>query len=176
MRPLYAARRPGSKLFCGRSDGGRLRPPPQPVDQEVNHRRRVQRQYLRHEQAADDGDAERPAQFGAGARGDHQRDAREQRRHRRHQDGPEPRAAGLEDGVRRRQAAVALGIEREVHDHDANNEVRQAVAAVLGKIGDPSAVPALCEALHDADNMVRYTVVEQLGEIGDPSTVPAMGI
>ena len=49
--------------------------PPQPVDQEIDHGRRVQRQYLRDEQAADDGDAERPAQFGAGTGGQDQRDA-----------------------------------------------------------------------------------------------------
>ena len=46
-------------------------------------------------------------------------DAGEQRSHRRHQDRPEPGGAGLEDCVRRRQAAVALCIERKVHHLDA---------------------------------------------------------
>jgi hypothetical protein len=33
----------------------------QAVEQQVNHRRRVERQHLRHQQSADDGDAERAA-------------------------------------------------------------------------------------------------------------------
>ena len=51
----------------------------QPVEQQVDHRRGVEREHLRHQKPADDGDAERPAQFGAGADGDHQRQRAEHR-------------------------------------------------------------------------------------------------
>src|SRR5262245_24385262 len=40
-------------------------PAVQPVEHEIDHRRRVERQELRDQEAADDGDAERPAQLGA---------------------------------------------------------------------------------------------------------------
>ena len=42
----------------------------QPVEQQVDDRRRVEGEHLRHHQAADDGDAERAAQLRARARGD----------------------------------------------------------------------------------------------------------
>src|SRR5471032_1279376 len=50
-------------------------PLPGRVEIEIHHRRRVQRQQLTRNQAADDGDPERPPQFGAGpgAQGQRQR-------------------------------------------------------------------------------------------------------
>src|SRR6185295_14432103 len=65
-------------LFRGRRKRGRPGSLPQPVDQEVDHRRGVQRQDLRNEQSTDDGDAERPAQLGAGAGSDDHRNAGKQ--------------------------------------------------------------------------------------------------
>jgi hypothetical protein len=52
---------------------------PEPVEIDVNHGRRVQRQQLADDEAADDGDAERPAQLGALAEADRQRHRRQQR-------------------------------------------------------------------------------------------------
>src|ERR1700754_4723827 len=69
---LYAPPRPAStdaaELLGGRRhDGGRTGSAPQPINQEVDHGCGVEREDLRDEQPADDGDAERPAQLGAGA-------------------------------------------------------------------------------------------------------------
>ena len=68
----------GSEMFIQATaarEGSALAPaqpcanqPPSRVHVEINDRRRVERQHLRDEQAADDGDAERAAQLGAGAR------------------------------------------------------------------------------------------------------------
>ena len=74
----------------------------QPVEGEVDHRRGEQRQHLADDQAADDGDAERMAQLGAGAGAEHQRQRAEERRHRRHQDRPEAQQARLVDRLARR--------------------------------------------------------------------------
>src|SRR5690348_18418784 len=57
-----------------------LRPTPQPpreaIEVEVDDRRRVERQQLREQQAADDRDAERAAQLGPGAGAQRQRQDR----------------------------------------------------------------------------------------------------
>ena len=53
---------------------------------EINHRRGVKREKLREQQPADNRDAQRPAQFRAGALFERQRQRAEQRRHRRHHD------------------------------------------------------------------------------------------
>ncbi|MGC8880568.1 MAG: HEAT repeat domain-containing protein, partial [Anaerolineae bacterium] len=53
-------------------------------------------------------------------------------------------------------------------------DVRQAAARALGKIGDAAAVPALIEALRDEDEDVRQAAAEALGKIGDAAAVPAL--
>jgi HEAT repeat protein len=58
---------------------------------------------------------------------------------------------------------------------DENYIVRWNASIVLGKIGEASAVPALCAALKDEVGYVRACVAEVLGQIGDPSAVPALG-
>ena len=90
----------------------------QPVEVEIDHRRGEQRQHLADDQAADDGEAERLAQLGAGALAQHQRQRAEDRRHGGHHDRPEAQQARLVDGVARRQAFDALGFQREVDHHD----------------------------------------------------------
>eukprot|EP01022_Parablepharisma_sp_SALTPOND_P004192 TRINITY_DN118_c0_g1_i1.p1 TRINITY_DN118_c0_g1~~TRINITY_DN118_c0_g1_i1.p1 ORF type:complete len:1977 (+),score=693.89 TRINITY_DN118_c0_g1_i1:34526-40456(+) len=85
---------------------------------QVDHWRGVEREQLAHHQSADDGNAQRLAQLGAVAMADGQRDRAQQRRHGGHHDGTEAQLAGLEDGIARRQAVVALGIDGEVHHHD----------------------------------------------------------
>jgi len=49
---------------------------------------------------------------------------------------------------------------------------RVEVCRVLGAIRDPSAVPALIQALWDPD--ISFAVCEALGQIGDPQAVPAL--
>ncbi len=112
---------PEPELFGGRENRKirRLFRALEPFHQEINDRRRVERQDLRDNQPADDRDAERAAQFGAGTGGHHQRNRGQQRRQRRHQDGPEADNASFEDGRLRIEAALAFAFEREVDDHDA---------------------------------------------------------
>src|SRR6266545_3193835 len=46
--------------------------------------------------------------------------------------------------------------------------VRRYLVLVLGRLGDPSAVPALLQAAKDADSDTRLYAVWALGKIGDP--------
>src|SRR3954465_127920 len=59
----------------------------------VNHRRQIQRDQLRHQQAADNGEPEGPARLAAGAVAQSDRQRPEQRRHGRHHDRPEANEA-----------------------------------------------------------------------------------
>ena len=52
--------------------------------------------------------------------------------------------------------------------------VRGNAAFALGKIGDPTAVPALIGRLSDENMSVRIAAVFALGEIGDPAAVPVL--
>ena len=88
------------------------------IQVKINDRRRVERQELREQQAADDGDAQRLAQFRASAVFQGQRQRAEQRRQGGHHDRPKPQQTRLIDGFFRRQTFVALGVEREVDHHD----------------------------------------------------------
>ena len=90
----------------------------QAVEQEIDHRRRIERQDLGDRKPADDGHAERPAQLGAGPGRDQERDRAQQRRHGGHQDRAEPVEAGLVDRLIRGQAA-ALALDGEIDQHDA---------------------------------------------------------
>ena len=92
--------------------------PRKSIEEEVDDRRRVKRQNLADEQSADDGDAERAAQFGADAGAERQRQAAEQRGHRGHHDRAEAQQARFVDRFERRLAFLALGFEREVDHHD----------------------------------------------------------
>ena len=74
------------------------------VERQIDHRRREQRQHLAHQQAADDADAERMAQFRARAGAEHQGQGAEDGGHRRHQNGAKAQQAGLVDRLARRAA------------------------------------------------------------------------
>src|SRR6516164_4743825 len=79
----------------------------------------IERQELAQRQPADDGVAERLADFGAGSSAEHERHGAEHRRHRRHENRPETLDAGLVDSLFRREALLALGMKGEVDQHDA---------------------------------------------------------
>ena len=93
-------------------------PRQQASEAEVDDRRRVQRQELAQQQAADDGHAERPAQFRPGAGTERQRQRAQQGGHGRHHDRPIAQPARLTDGFLGRASLVAFGVQREVHHHD----------------------------------------------------------
>ncbi|MEW6049884.1 MAG: HEAT repeat domain-containing protein [Candidatus Zixiibacteriota bacterium] len=67
-----------------------------------------------------------------------------------------------------REAVPALLANITVDDHD----VRKFVVDVLGLIGDPQAVEALCDRLGDANSNVACSAAEALGEIRDNRAVP----
>ena len=90
----------------------------QTIEEQINHRRGIERQHLAEDQAADDGDAERPPQLRAHAGAERQRNAAQQRRHGGHHDGPEAQQAGLKNGVLRSLAFVALGFQGKIDHHD----------------------------------------------------------
>ena len=71
-------------------------PDAQPVEVEINDRRRVERQRLAEDQPADDRDAQRPAQFRAVRRAQRQGQAAKQGGHRRHGDRAEAQQARLD--------------------------------------------------------------------------------
>lgn len=52
---------------------------------------------------------------------------------------------------------------------DANYKVRVQAALVLGRLGDPSAVPALVKALGDSNKTVRAIAAQALGQVADPA-------
>lgn len=57
---------------------------------------------------------------------------------------------------------------------DPSYKVRVQAALILGKLGDPRAVPALIQALKDSDESVRGVVATSLGKLGDPSSANAL--
>src|SRR6266566_1152351 len=107
----------GRRLLNGIADV-KLKAAGKPVEGQVDHGRGVKRQQLADKQAANDGNAERPTQLRADAGAQSKRQAAEQRGHGGHHDGPEAQQAGFVDGVDRRLAFLALGLEGEVNHHD----------------------------------------------------------
>src|SRR5215469_414655 len=108
----------GQPLLQTRWPVGTADPARDPFKIEIDHRRRIKRQPLRHQQPADDRDAERLAQFRATATTKRNRHRAEQRGERRHHDRPEAQQAGLMDRLLRALAFEALGLQREVDHHD----------------------------------------------------------
>ena len=92
---------------------------PESIEVEIDDRRRIKREKLRYEQAADDGIAERLANLRADAGAQHHRHAAEQRRHRGHQDRPEAHHAGPVDRFLGGQALVTLDLQSKIDQHDA---------------------------------------------------------
>src|SRR5579871_3101824 len=88
------------------------------VEREINDGRGVERKYLADNQAADDGDAERAAKFGAGAGAESERERAEERGHGGHQNRTEAQDAGLEDSFLGILAIDTFGHEGEVDHHD----------------------------------------------------------
>src|SRR5215475_12296285 len=82
--------------------------PGEAVEVEIHHGRGVEREHLGEDEAANDGDAEGPAQLGARARAEGEGQAAEERGHGRHHDGSEAKETGLVDGLRGRLALLAL--------------------------------------------------------------------
>src|SRR6516225_338912 len=91
----------------------------QPIKVDVDDWRCVKRKYLRESKAADNGVAERLADFRSDAGTDHHRDGTEESRHRGHEDRPETLDASLIDRLLGRQTFVLFSLQGKVHQHDA---------------------------------------------------------
>src|SRR6476660_10098508 len=73
----------------------------QPLEIEVDHRRDVEGEHLRQQEAPDHGESERHARAASGAEAYRDRQAAHQGRHGGHPDGTEARDARLVDGLLR---------------------------------------------------------------------------
>ncbi|MFN2251397.1 MAG: HEAT repeat domain-containing protein [Anaerolineae bacterium] len=69
----------------------------------------------------------------------------------------------------RRTGVVAPVLQELTRESPA---VRRASAAALGRLGDPSAIPALLTALGDPDEPVRETASDSLAEFGERTVQP----
>ena len=94
-----------------------LAPQAEAIHIQIDDRRRVKRQHLAHDQAADNRDTQRRPQFGTIARAQRQWYGAQHGGHGEHHYRPETQAAGFENGVARRQSLLALYVQGEV-DHD----------------------------------------------------------
>src|SRR5262245_3715878 len=74
-----------------------LEPKAEAIEVEIDDRRGVEGEHLAHDEAAHDGDAERTAEFGAGAGADDERQSAKRRGHGGHEDGAETEQARFED-------------------------------------------------------------------------------
>ncbi|SNR38052.1 HEAT repeat domain-containing protein [Halorubrum vacuolatum] len=70
------------------------------------------------------------------------------------------------DWVTAERFARALGAERP--------ELRMAAANALGRLGEPSTLPAVVEALSDPDPRVRLRACQACGAFADPRAIPAL--
>src|SRR6266849_10310658 len=70
-----------------------------PVEINIDHRRDEQRQKLRNAETADHGDAEWLAQLSTSAGANRNRQRAENRRERRHHNGPEPQQRGFANSM-----------------------------------------------------------------------------
>src|SRR5579871_169938 len=89
------------------------------IEENVDDRRRKQRQHLTEQQTADHGHTERLTQLRADAGTERQRQTAQQRRQSRHQDRPEAQQRSLIDSLSRLLVLLALQLERKVNHHDA---------------------------------------------------------
>src|ERR1700687_4331633 len=85
----------------------------QPIKPQIHDRSCIQSEQLAQQQAADNRDAERMAQFRARAAAQRQRQSGEQCGHGGHHDGTETKQARLVDGFFRRFVLDTFGFERE---------------------------------------------------------------
>src|SRR5215467_13940039 len=93
-------------------------PPAQTIEIEIDYRGRVQRESLRDEQPANDGDAEWAAQFRPGSKTQRDRQPSKQSSHGRHHDWAESEQTCFVDGIEGAFALAALRLEGEVDHHD----------------------------------------------------------
>ncbi len=88
------------------------------VEVKIDDRSGEERQKLAHDEAADDGDAERAAELGAGAAAERERKRAEQRSHGGHEDGTETKQAGFVNRFNWGKAFQRFRLNGEVNHKD----------------------------------------------------------
>lgn len=83
----------------------------------------------------------------------------------------EVQAAGLRGLADEKFAAAAARVGQLLVE---NVELRGTAADVLGKMGNPDAVPFLQQVADDADSDVRTRIAFALGKLADPQAVPTL--
>lgn len=74
---------------------------------------------------------------------------------------------------RTKLAAQTLGVFENLRaDRTDDRDVKRYLALVLGRLGDPSAIPALEKSARDPDPLVRLYSTWALGMLGDRNAVP----
>jgi HEAT repeat protein len=86
---------------------------------------------------------------------------------------PEQRKDAIDTLVKAKGTTDVCGVLIEALKHPII-DVRHHAAMAIGKIKDPSAVPALIEALHDSDPDLYSYATDALLEINDPSATSAL--
>jgi len=87
---------------------------PELIESQANYRCGVKRKHLRNNQAANDGNAERFAEFAADAHADGERQRAEHRGHRCHHDRLEPNETRLVNRFLGTKFFVTFRVEREI--------------------------------------------------------------
>ena len=124
-RPAVSPRRPrgrrGRRLNSRRRAAHSPSPTKAPLqsgEQQIYHRRRVEREKLRNQQTSDDRDAERTAELRSRPDANGQGQSAQQSRHGRHHDRAKTEKTRLVNRLLRRQSLVAFGHQGKIHHHD----------------------------------------------------------
>src|SRR4030095_15900945 len=114
-------RRLAQRRCCGRLElAATTRDQPvKPIEVEIDYRRRIKRKRLAHDQPANNGIAQRLAQFRPGAMSDNKWDASEQRGHCSHHDRSETQQACAADCGHWRKTQLTLANKSEINKHNA---------------------------------------------------------
>src|ERR1700757_4363358 len=118
MEPRYSSLIGCNYFLDGVADPETREAPSQTIKGQIDDGRGVEGQQLAENQAADDRDAERIAQFGSRAGSEGKGQAAQQGRHGRHHDWTKTQERGLVDGFFGRLAFLTFCFQGEVDHHD----------------------------------------------------------
>src|SRR5690349_16977240 len=110
---MLSKARPKDAVSSGLGHGVRSAAAREAIEREVDDGRGEQREKLREDEPAHDRDAERAPELGADTAAQRERQATEERRHRRHQDRAEPEETSAIDRLGRSEALLSLRFDRK---------------------------------------------------------------
>src|SRR5258708_29102615 len=112
----------------GHSSDATAEPQPNPIQNQINDRRRVEREYLAKDETTGHSDTQRAPEFRSSSMTKRERKSTEESGHRGHHDGAKAKQTCFEDGVSRVLSLYSLRKEREVNHHNRvllNNSDKQ---------------------------------------------------